>query len=113
MPARATRTFPSGTVQAQLTVQADAAGQDLLIAASRRWFERGAPTLGGDLWRELQARRVPPAEVEYRWDGRPGEVWAESSVDYARMSSPEWQCYGESAWNDLMSGTAGPSVAGK
>lgn len=97
-------------VQAQLCVEADAAGQERLSAASRRWFERGAPILGGDLWRELQARPVPPADVEYRWDGHSGDVWAESAVDYGRMGPPEWQCYGESAWDDLLKGAAGPSI---
>src|SRR5688572_10433000 len=47
---------------------------------SRLVRARGALARWRALWRELHARAVAPADVDFRWDGRLGEVWAETSV---------------------------------
>jgi hypothetical protein len=91
-------------------MEADRVGEEVLCRASRRWFEQGAPLLGGDLWHRLVQRPVPPGEVEFRWDGVAGEVWAECAVDYALMSGVEWWCYTAQGWQDLLAAAGGRSL---
>ena len=68
-------------VQVQLCFDNDA-GVPALAAVTRDWYVRGVAELGGELWQRLGQRPVSCADVEYRWDGEPGDVWAEWLVDF-------------------------------
>jgi hypothetical protein len=95
-------------IQAQLCVD-NAVGVAAIGAATRRWFVDGADQLGGELWRELLARPVPPADAEYRWEGAPGDVWAECGVDFGGGRA-EWEGFSEDGWRKFLEATDGPSI---
>jgi hypothetical protein len=87
-------------VQAQLCVDREV-GKEVLAAATRRWLEVGVDQLGGDLWRQMLDRAVPMDELDQRWQGQPGDVWAELAFEY--FTGPrEYFPYSEQGWRELL-----------
>src|SRR5690349_1204123 len=95
-------------VQAQLCVEAQRAEEQLLCAASRRWFEEGVEMVGGGLWRRLRQRPVPPGEGSQRWAGDPGDVWGETSITYPH--DHDWGGYTDDDFQQLLEAAQGPSI---
>jgi hypothetical protein len=99
---------PAPVLQAQLSIQADRAGQQLLARATREWFIAAVQTLGAPLWQELNDRAVAPAEMPEWWGGQPGDVWAECCAYFGSRS--DWSPYSARDWEALLEAIDGPSV---
>lgn len=100
---------PVPVLQVQLCIDAERAGLEALSGVTRRWLEDGAPALGGPLWQRLLAREIAPGDIEQRWGGAPGEVWAECSAAFAGRAH-EWGGFSPSAWQVLLDAAHGPST---
>src|SRR5436305_3560388 len=99
---------PAPVLQAQLSIQAEQAGQELLARATREWFTGAVETLGGQLWQELNDRAVAPADTPEWWGGQPGDVWAECCAYFGSRS--DWSPYSAAAWDALLEAIDGASV---